>query len=261
MQYNEIAVISFLTHIFHSGNGYSSINTARSALSTFMFNDSGITIGNSSIVKRFLKGVFERRPPQTRYVYIWDVKIVLVFLKNFYPNEDIPLNYLTYKLIMLMALATKQRAQTLHAITINEINMSENLAIIPITKLLKHNNQRNRRLVLHLEKFSDPSICVIETLKEYLLRTKDLRKNQSQLFISFQKPYNPVSIDTISRWIKTVMMESGIDTDLFKAHSTRAASTSNAKHEDIPIDDILKSAGWSRSKTFEKFYDKIIMST
>ena len=30
------------------------------------------------------------------------------------------------------------------------------------------------------------------------------------------------------------------------------------KRDNIPIDDILKSAGWSNSNTFKKFDDKII---
>lgn len=260
MQYNEIKVITFLTELFRNGNCYSAINSARSALSTFLINDSGITVGNSPIVKRFLKGTYELRPPVARYLFIWDVNIVLEFLKNYYPLEDIPLSFLTYKLIMLMALATKQRAQTLHAVEIDNIRNSDNLMVIPIRKLLKHTSRRNQKFVLHLKIYPDPSICVVKTLRHYLLRTKELRKEHKQLFISFQKPYKPISKDTISRWIKSVMTEAGIDTDLFKPHSTRAASTSAARRDDIPIDEILKTAGWSNNKTFKTFYDKVIMA-
>lgn len=252
-------MIEFLTELFKSGVGYSSINSARSALSTFLFNNAGTTIGNSAIVRRFTKGVFELKPPSIRYECIWDVNIVLEYLSNFYPHEDIPLNYLTYKLIMLLALATKQRAQTLHFISIKDIRESENLVIISIRKLLKHSRQGNRSHSLYLKVYFDPSVCVVKTLSDYLNRTKTIRGENNQLFISFQKPYNPVSRDTISRWMKKVMTEAGIDTSLFKPHSTRAASSSAAKRDNIPIEDILRNAGWSNSKTFQKFYDKIIM--
>ena len=40
------------------------------------------------------------------------------------------------------------------------------------------------------------------------------------------------------------MFETGVNIDLFKAHSTRAASVSEAKQSNIPVEHILKLAGW-----------------
>ena len=45
----------------------------------------------------------------------------------------------------------------------------------------------------------------------------------------------PVSADTISNWIKHVLIKSGINTSLFSAHSTRSASTSLFKPAQIPV--------------------------
>ena len=59
LQFSEVNCMSFLTSLFHAGQGYSVLNTARSALSTFLVSPSGLTIGNSSLIKRFMKGVFE----------------------------------------------------------------------------------------------------------------------------------------------------------------------------------------------------------
>ena len=53
--------------------------------------------------------------------------------------------------------------------------------------------------------------------------------NQSQLLLSYVKPHKPVTISSIARWIKDLLTQSGIDTEVFKAQSTRAASTSKAK--------------------------------
>lgn len=64
---------------------------------------------------------------------------------------------------------------------------------------------------------------------------------------------------TISRWIKMILNRSGIDTKIFGSHSVRSASTSQAKSNVVPIDEILKKAGWSNVKTFAKLYDKKIM--
>ena len=59
-----------------------------------------------------------------------------------------------------------------------------------------------------------------------------------------------VTIDHMPRFPR-VFEESGIDIDLFLARNTRAASCTKAKIDEIRIDEILKTAGWSNSKTFE----------
>ena len=59
------------------------------------------------------------------------------------------------------------------------------------------------------------------------------------MLVSYQKPYKEVSHDTISRWIRIVMQLSGLDLTVFKAHSTRAPSTSAAKRAQVPIQDII----------------------
>ena len=65
--------LDFLTELFHSGIGYSAINTARSALSTVIVMPDGSKFGEHPVVCRFLKGVFELRPSLPKYTEIWDV--------------------------------------------------------------------------------------------------------------------------------------------------------------------------------------------
>ena len=103
---------------------------------------------------------------------------------------------------------------------------------------------------------ADSSLCVSTCLKEYLKRTKPLRGAESKLFISFIKPYKQVSRETVSRWIRLVMELAGVDTTVFKQHSTRAAATSKAKAANVPIHDILLTAGWSSTRCFDWFYNK-----
>ena len=57
------------------------------------------------------------------------------------------------------------------------------------------------------------------------------------------------------------MLSSGIDCDNYKAHSVRSASTSRAKNCQIPIQEIMKTAGWSSARTFCQFYDKKVEDT
>ena len=67
-----------------------------------------------------------------------------------------------------------------------------------------------------------------------------------------------MSTNTIARWIKVVIAKEGNDTDVYKAHSTRAAVTSAAKGKQVPTDTILSAAGWTNENTFSRFYNKPI---
>ena len=66
----------------------------------------------------------------------------------------------------------------------------------------------------------------------------------------------PPSKDTMSRWLKQVMTAAGLDTSIFKPHSTRSAATSAAKVADVPLDEIMAIAGWRSSSAFAVFYNK-----
>ena len=70
------------------------------------------------------------------------------------------------------------------------------------------------------------------------------------------KPYNSVSSPTIARWLKSVLAKAGVDTNIFKAHSVRGASTSAAASAGVTTNDILNAADWSSESVFQKFYYK-----
>ena len=59
-------VLDFLADLFESGLRYSALNTARSALSTFI-SVNIVPVGSHPHVKRFMKGVFEQRPSVPQY--------------------------------------------------------------------------------------------------------------------------------------------------------------------------------------------------
>ena len=54
-------------------------------------------------------------------------------------------------------------------------------------------------------------LCSVKLLMLYIEKTKDLRGDNKQVFISFIKPHNPVTSSTIARWLKQVMELAGID--------------------------------------------------
>ncbi|KAJ8042075.1 hypothetical protein HOLleu_13053 [Holothuria leucospilota] len=108
---------------------------------------------------------------------------------------------------------------------------------------------------------SDEKLDAYSLLKYYLQTTSSLRGSESQLFISYVPPHKPVSRDTLSRWIKEILDVAGIDTTQYSAHSTRAAAVSAASCKNVPVEDILSTAGWSSEKTFARFYKKPVESS
>ena len=57
----------FLTSVFHTGERYSSINTARSALSVLIEPINGLTLGKQPIIQRYMKGIFNICPSLPKY--------------------------------------------------------------------------------------------------------------------------------------------------------------------------------------------------
>ena len=113
--------------LFETGVGYSSINTARSALSCLIEPINNVQFGSHPTVLRFMKGIYQLRPPTPRYESIWDVKVVLNYLKKLVPLAGISLKMLTLKLTMLIALVSGQRRQSIHLLNIDDMVQKDGL--------------------------------------------------------------------------------------------------------------------------------------
>lgn len=239
------AMLSFLTQQFNSGCSYGSLNSHRSALSLILDGK----IGSDEDVKRLLKGAYRLKPSRPKYTYTWDPQQVLNFVSNWYPNDDLSLEKITEKLVVLLAICTAHRVQTLSLIRLENIVINQNGVKIGITDIIK------------TSAVGLISICPATTLKDYISVTETLRtENLGRLILTYKKPHKPATSQSISRWIKKVLADSGVDVTKFTAHSTRHASTSAAHAAGVSIDIIRKTAGWANSSnTFARFYNRITL--
>lgn len=132
---------------------------------------------------------------------------------------------------------------------------------IKIDKLIKTSAPNRCQPFLTIPFFNDRiNICPARAVKNYIEVTKNLRSS-SNWFITLRKPHKGVTASTISRWVKSIMEQSGIDTSVFSTHSTRHATTSAAYLKGVNIDDIRRTAGWSgNSLTFARFYNRPILN-
>ena len=90
----------------------------------------------------------------------------------------------------------------------------------------------------------------------YINDTKDIRRGEIILLISYGKPYHFVSTETIFKWIKCVLKSSGNYTNIFQGHSIRTTSASTANIFGADINTILRAGGWCNEKSFTQFYNK-----
>jgi len=111
--------LTFLTELFHSGVGYSAINTAKSALSAIL---PSLQLGSNHITKKFMRGVFNRRPSLPKISSIWDVKCVFdLFRLPAWDIENLKLKTLTQKLAVLLILSACKRVQLLASLSLNNM--------------------------------------------------------------------------------------------------------------------------------------------
>ena len=227
----------------------------------------GSLIGSHPLVSRFMKGVFQSRPPCPRYLATWDVSVVLSHLRSLSPKEDLSFKDVTFKLTMLMALVCATRADTLHKLDLQFRVFKRDGVSFTIPQLTKTSNPKKPSLKLFFPAFpQDRRLCPVTYLKHYEGLTKEFRPVMSgnkpiPLFLSILSPHKPITSSTLSRWIKCILKDSGIDTSTFKGHSTRSAATSPARNKSVSVMDIMKVADWSNSNTFTKFYYKPIQSS
>lgn len=252
---NISLVMSFLTEQFEKGCSYGSLNSHRSALSAFL----GDTIGSDARIKRLMKGAHRTKPNGPKYTFTWNPQIVLNYVSNWHPNLNLTIEKITKKLVILLALCTAHRVQTLSLIKLENITITDDGVKIFIADMIKTSAPGRDQPILFLPYFQENlKICPASVLKDYIFFTKKLRtENAGNLLLTIKKPHRVATPQSISRWIKTVLSESGVDTRTFSAHSTRHAATSAAHSAGLSLDVIRKTAGWTTTSTvFARYYNR-----
>lgn len=106
-------VLNFLASMFDQGLSWNSIGGARSALSSTLAPIDGFKIGDHPAVSRLVKGAFNLRPPIQKLVPSWSVNKVLRELSTWPIQAELTLKELTFKTLLLLALVTAHRVDSL----------------------------------------------------------------------------------------------------------------------------------------------------
>ena len=110
-----------------------------------------------------------------------------------------------------------------------------------------------------------PSICPVLSLKDYLVRTALLcHADANKMFIQLRKPHKSVSSQTLAWWMTNIMADAGVDTSLFKQHSTHCALATwlETGTKKMSLAQICRHAQWSSlTTTYRKFFHKVVLHT
>ncbi|KAJ8976062.1 hypothetical protein NQ317_002537 [Molorchus minor] len=216
--------------------GRNSLMLSHSLIVDFLSIALSPDLGQHPIINKFCKRVYNMRPSAPRYASSWDPSNILTYLSSLAPNEEISLKQLSIKLITLLALVTAHRMQTFFLIQVQNVVCKSSSMEIKVPSHIKTSGKGRLQPVLVLPYFQqNPSICAASTRSCYLSRTAELR-SCDRLFIPFKRPHNPVSSQTLGRWVKMVLNASGIDTTQFSTHSTRHATTFAAYRAGVSLD-------------------------
>ncbi len=227
----------------------------------------GTSLRGDESLRRLLTGMFNDRPPTRPQVPAWDLNTVLRFLSEapFEPLDNATLKNLTFKTVMLVALASGRRCSEIQAISASAsvfVNDGVNLFFRPDfvpkneTSSFKHTPLFLPKIGMHSSVREDRLWCPVRALRKYLQRTSNLRGDNDQLFLTYVEPHRPAAIRTVARWLVAVLVDSkAVDASSHpRAHSTRAVASSWAFHRGVSVAGICESVSWKSASTFSSVY-------
>ena len=250
-------LLLYLQHLVDKGFAWRTVNVHRSDISSILQPNETVPVGQHPLVCRFLKGAFNLRPPPVSIIPTWDVGRVLSLLAEWHPASDISLDRLTKKVVVLLALCTAKRVSDLVLFSVDEslCYVGTSSVVLQTRFGSKTDRPSHRSPAVTLKTCADDRLCLVSYVTTYLDRTRALRENTDQMFISAHSPHRPVKLATVRRWIVCVLGEAG---QAGSAGSTRATATSCALLRGIPLQRIMNSADWTRQTTPLRHYIRVL---
>ncbi len=247
--------MEFLADMRSRGLHKSSLATAKAAVLNLWIILDGIKL-ESHVLSLFMRGVAQMEPVRAKARGIWDPSVVLQLFESWPANWELSLLQLSQKCVILVALATAQRVQTLRCLDLRNVTITDSAFAFMIDTRLKQTAGDRETPLIYLPRIKDSKVCVWACLVAYILRTRKVRKHSS-LFLISKPPYTPATGATLSRWIRCILQDAGINSVLYKAHSTRSAAASKAR-KFVPLDKVLAAADWKGATVFEKYYCRTV---
>ena len=250
-------VVNFLVQRYKEGGGYRVICLARSAINSVLKILNHKNLDTHPLITRFIKGVYNNRPPLMKQDTVWDPTLLLTYIDRMGDNDDLNLKQLTYKTVALLMLLSGSRVHCIHAFSTDCMQVSKGISytFYP-TVLLKHSRPKFRGKPITYRAYpNNKNLCIVQALQDYIWR-RDLITETDALLVTHKQPHRSATKDTIARWLKETLKLAGIHN--YSAHSYRSASTSLAFCRTLPLKDIMAQGQWTNLNTWARYYKREI---
>ncbi|XP_003740691.1 uncharacterized protein LOC100902873 [Galendromus occidentalis] len=203
-----------------------------------------------------MRGIFNTYPPSKPRPPVWDVELLLTHMDTWGPSDSLTLLQATYRTLLFLLLTSAARVGEIADLVFPPLSQQPHAWEFSygrgLTKTSRHGHHSPSLLV---KAYPQNALrCPISALRAYTDLTLPYRLQPTSLFLTTKKPHKSASKDTLARWVKIVLRDSGIDTSIYTAHSTRAASTTAAHLRGLQLPDILQTARWTNATTFYEHY-------
>eukprot|EP01089_Gocevia_fonbrunei_P007184 TRINITY_DN1824_c0_g1_i2.p1 TRINITY_DN1824_c0_g1~~TRINITY_DN1824_c0_g1_i2.p1 ORF type:complete len:972 (+),score=163.13 TRINITY_DN1824_c0_g1_i2:748-3663(+) len=261
---DEQAITNWLAGAVNRKDGKkrSNIDGFRSAISTIFSITHEFAIGKSTTVSRLVKGINLENPKKPRYNEIFDIDILLDWIKKQGSTDTLEDRTLRTKVILLIRICRFARSSDISKIIMKEFKIEENyITFRYLNPKGKHKGGFSE--IQKIEKFEKvPELCPYLAIKEYLSRTENrrakIKEENNQLIISEKGAIKPLKKETISKLCKEAMEKAGINTRIYKAASIRHASASKAVDLGMEIEEVLETGCWTSRAVFETYYNRSV---
>ena len=101
---------------------------------------------------------------------------------------------------------------------------------------------------------SDPLVCLVKAVQDYVVRTSDKVGAKGAVFVSLNKPYTPLSSGSIAAILNKSIQLVGLDGQGFTAKCFRPTGATKAIEAGIDADHVQVTGRWKSTETFRKHY-------
>ena len=104
-------IVKFIRHLLGSKVSYSVVSMAISAISKYhmVYKDTGIPVGQHSLVIMAKKAFWQQKPPIPRYHATYNISVLLRYIESLGKNETLSNKKLSEKKIFLVVFSTLSR--------------------------------------------------------------------------------------------------------------------------------------------------------
>jgi hypothetical protein len=201
-------------------------------------------------MKDFIQSVTRIASPLDLSTPTVDINPILKYLQRTV-NDKLSLLELTRKLAWLFAITTYSRASDLARMPMTEISIHDNTIQGKVMELKETRSGRKIIKPFSIKSHPDTNLCPVQCFVEYSWRTRDIRSEDSMLFITTRKPYVSATSTSLARWISDMFH---IADPNISSRAARSTGSSISIARGLDIDTVTTVGNWASQNTFDTHY-------